>query len=742
LLLVVATIVGSATAASAAPPGAPPQPTVAPFNGSIVVIVDKTTVPDGGNAIDSFSAQCVPVAAGTAGSGVVATSPADPSTTIAVQVLGLTNGDSYTCTIFAHNADGFGPSSPPSSPTTPSSVPSAPAAPTLQPQNGMIVVSFTPPFDGGSPILNYSVSCTSPDGGVGGSGSGPTSPITVGSLSNGKTYTCTVTASNAQGNGPPSPQSAGGVPGTVPDTPAAPSVTSSIVGSLSVSFTPPFDGGSPITGYTADCTPSDGSAPLEVSGTASPLLVNGVSIGTSYTCTLVAVNQIGSSGTSPASSPVIPGTTPDAPAQPTVAAGNASIAVTFAPVVPPFDGGSAVIGYTAHCASSVDSSDQDGTASPITVGQLTNGVSYTCTVAAKNQYGAGPASPASAAVTPQTVPSAPPAPTAVPANASITVTYTAPASGGFPIIQYRVSCSSTNGGAAGFVMVTAPGLSGVVTGLTNGASYRCNVTANSSVGSGLPSPPSAVVTPHGRGFRIFTGDGSVYAFGDSPFYGSTASAPLVIAMMTMPDNHGYWLVNKNGAVYPHGSAKSYGSLVGHALNKPIVGGTATRTGRGYWLVASDGGIFAFGDAHFYGSTGNIRLAQPIVGMTATASGQGYWFVAADGGMFAFGNAHFYGSAAGRRKPIVGMATAAGGTGYWIAANDGTVFAFGSAGLGRGAIGAVLSSRIPIMGMAATDTGHGYWLVTAYGVVYTMGDAPFIPWPHPTRLARIVRGISR
>ncbi|HVB92354.1 MAG TPA: hypothetical protein VND70_09685 [Acidimicrobiales bacterium] len=78
---------------------------------------------------------------------------------------------------------------------------------------------------------------------------------------------------------------------------------------------------------------------------------------------------------------------------------------------------------------------------------------------------------------------------------------------------------------------------------------------------------------------------------------------------------------------------------------------------GYWLVASDGGIFSFGTAHFYGSTGGVALNKPIVGMTATPDGKGYWLVASDGGIFAFGDAHFLGSTGGvaLNKPIVGMA---------------------------------------------------------------------------------------
>ena len=78
---------------------------------------------------------------------------------------------------------------------------------------------------------------------------------------------------------------------------------------------------------------------------------------------------------------------------------------------------------------------------------------------------------------------------------------------------------------------------------------------------------------------------------------------------------------------------------------------------GYWLVASDGGIFTYGDAGFFGSAGALALNKPIVGMSATADGGGYWLVASDGGIFSYGDAGFFGSAGALalNKPIVGMA---------------------------------------------------------------------------------------
>jgi len=62
--------------------------------------------------------------------------------------------------------------------------------------NGEATVSFKPPkSDGGSPIIRYTV--TSHPGNI--AASGKQSPITIKGLTNGITYTFTVTASNSVG---------------------------------------------------------------------------------------------------------------------------------------------------------------------------------------------------------------------------------------------------------------------------------------------------------------------------------------------------------------------------------------------------------------------------------------------------------------------------------------------------------------------------------------------------------------
>jgi hypothetical protein len=202
-----------------------------------------------------------------------------------------------------------------------------------------------------------------------------------------------------------------------------------------------------------------------------------------------------------------------------------------------------------------------------------------------------------------------------------------------------------------------------------------------------PAPPNEGGTPKllktADGYWLTTSDGSIFAFGGMPFYGSAGATPLnspIVDMAATPDGKGYWEVASDGGIFSFGDAGFYGSTGALTLNKPIVGMAATPDGGGYWLVASDGGIFSFGDASFYGSTGALTLNKPIVGMAATPDGGGYWLVASDGGIFSFGDASFYGStgALTLNKPIVGMAATPDGDGYWLVASDGGIFSFGDA----------------------------------------------------------------
>ena len=91
-----------------------------------------------------------------------------------------------------------------------------PGAPTIgQPTagNASASVAFAAPaMNGGSPVLDYTATCTSSDGGTSGSTSGGGTPLTVSGLTNGRTYTCTTTARNAVGSSLPSAASNSFVP--------------------------------------------------------------------------------------------------------------------------------------------------------------------------------------------------------------------------------------------------------------------------------------------------------------------------------------------------------------------------------------------------------------------------------------------------------------------------------------------------------------------------------------------------
>jgi hypothetical protein len=138
-------------------------------------------------------------------------------------VTGLANGTSYAFTVTAHNVAGDSVPSPVSNTVVPGTtpvVPGAPTNPTATAGNGQATVVFAPPaFDGGAAITSYTVTA-SPGGQT---ASGPGGAITVTGLSNGMSYTFTVTATNSAGTGPASASSNAVVPAGTRWPPAPPS---------------------------------------------------------------------------------------------------------------------------------------------------------------------------------------------------------------------------------------------------------------------------------------------------------------------------------------------------------------------------------------------------------------------------------------------------------------------------------------------------------------------------------------
>jgi len=177
---------------------------------------------------------------------------------------------------------------------TPALVPDAPSITSAAAGNGKATLSFTPPAsDGGAAISLYTASCSpGPIGAAAAAG-----PLTVTGLTNGETYSCTVTATNSAGTGPASAAINVTPLATVAGAPTNLSATAGD-GFASIAFAAPTDdGGSPISGYTVSCTEPSPTAST-ASGSQSPIVVNGLANGVTYSCSVVAVNGVGNSAAS------------------------------------------------------------------------------------------------------------------------------------------------------------------------------------------------------------------------------------------------------------------------------------------------------------------------------------------------------------------------------------------------------------------------------------------------------------
>ena len=119
---------------------------------------------------------------------------------------------------------------------------------------------------------------------------------------------------------------------------------------ITVAFTAPAsNGGAKIDNYRATCTSSDGGKKRSHDGEKSPIKVNGLTSGKTYTCTVSAHNKVGRSDESAPSNAVTLPNVPGKPSVTSVTPGRHSITVAFS--APASDGGSPITGYRAKCTT-------------------------------------------------------------------------------------------------------------------------------------------------------------------------------------------------------------------------------------------------------------------------------------------------------------------------------------------------------------------------------------------------------
>jgi len=255
------------------------------------------------------------------------------------------------------------------------SVPDAPVLTVGSISSSTINLSWTAPSSGATPLTYYYISYTAPHGESEDddeeNSSNGVIPISVGSLSyrlagltNGRTYTISISAKNSGGGVSPSSNSITGAPGSLPGTPRSVS-TVLAHGGMDIGWTKPSaNGGFNISSYVVQCKPLGGSY-TTVSGTVHSnegslyLTATGLTPATSYICHVLATTTFGSSEYSSETTALVYASTPSA-----LTAGSADASVKgqitvtiYRNQAPGANGGNTIQSYIATLKTHGEASD-------------------------------------------------------------------------------------------------------------------------------------------------------------------------------------------------------------------------------------------------------------------------------------------------------------------------------------------------------------------------------------------------
>lgn len=511
-------------------------------------------------------------------------------------------------------------------------VPGAPTIGTATAGDTEATITFSAPASsGGASILAGGYTVTANPGGA--TGTGSSSPITVTGLTNGVSYTFTVTATNSAGTGAASVASNAIIP-AAPQT-----ITFANPGAKNFGTSPTLSASSSAGGgYVVTFTSSTTSVCTTTSGGLLTFIAAG-------TCTINA-DQAGDSSYLAAPqvsqsfnvTPVVAG----APTIGTAIAGDTQASVAF--TAPVNTGGTSITGYTVT-VSPPDVVPVAGGSSPIVVTGLTNGVTYNFTVTADNSAGTGPASAASNSITPaaiQTITFANPGPRNF--GTTPTLIATTDATGLVPTFTSSTTavCTITSGGALTFITA---GTCTINADQAGNATYlpAPQVTNSFAVNPVLPGTPviGSATAGNASASVAFTAPASTggvaitsYTVTSNPggLTMTGASSPLTVSGLTNGTAYTFTVVAANSVGTGASSAASNSVTPVLPNTAPSIGGSPTSTvvqGTPYSFVPTasdlDGQTLTFsisnqpGWTSFSASTGALT-GVPGVTDVGTASG--------------------------------------------------------------------------------------------------------------------------
>jgi hypothetical protein len=391
------------------------------------------------------------------------------SNTNTATISGLTNGRSYSFAVAANNSVGTGAQTTSVSATPIITAPYPPTGLTATPGNAQVSLSWSAPINDGGASIDYYIVYQD---GVDIQHVAATS-VTITGLTNGQAYVYTVAAHNSVGAGI-STSSVSATPNSTPTVPGVPTGLIATPGNTQVSLTwstPGSNGGAAIDYYL-----------IYVNGTARSdhYLVTSATItdltnDQQYSFAVSAHNSVGEGPKSSVTTatPTKVAKVPGVPTGLVATPGNTQMTLSWD--APNNDGGAAIDYYIVY-QDGIDVYHTTTTSQIIT--SLTNGQSYSYTVAAHNLVGIGVETSAVTAtpVSGGPVPGVPTDFKVTAGNGKVTLSWTAP-SGSTSIDYYIVYQDGVD------IMHTSA-TSVTITGLNNGENYSFAVAAHNSGGIG------------------------------------------------------------------------------------------------------------------------------------------------------------------------------------------------------------------------------------------------------------------